>query len=34
MKAQLDTCPVGRHKINGKVEKRIRQIKESLVKNI
>ena len=31
---ECDTCPVGRHNYNGKVERRILQIKESFEKNI
>ena len=31
---EFDTCPVGGHNYNGKVERRIRQIKESFEKNI
>ena len=31
---EFDTCPVGGHSVNGKVERRIRQIKESLEKNV
>ena len=30
---EFDTCPVGGHNYNGKVERRIRQIKESFEKN-
>ena len=30
----FDTCPVGGHNFNGKVERRIRHVKESLEKNI
>ena len=31
---EFDTCPVGGHNINRKVERRIRHIKESLEKNV
>ena len=31
---EFDTCPVGGHSCNGKFARRIRQIKESLEKNI
>ena len=31
---EFDTCPVGGHNVNGKVERRIRHIKESLEKNV
>ena len=30
----FDTCPVGGHNFNGKVERRIRHVKESLEKNV
>ena len=31
---EFDTCPVGGHNVNGKVERRIKHIKESLEKNV
>lgn len=34
VKVDLDTCPVGGHNMHGKVERRIRHIKESLEKSI
>ena len=33
MMVEFDTCPVGGHNFNGKVERRIRHVKESLEKN-
>ena len=34
VKVDLDTCPVGGHNMHGRVERRIRHIKESLEKSI
>ena len=34
MKVELETCPVGGHNMHGKVERKIRHIKESLEKSM